>query len=183
MKEEIYEACLASAIAMGPRLKELSWFGKNHKTKENTIMGDNTQKVKRVNDPRLYIMMRNDLVDLNPGKAMAQAAHAANQFIHSVNAIGPTRQHNPYINEWENQASGFGTTIVLSASKSQIQQIIPLAVSEGYLADFTFDTSYPIKDGADTITVNALTCAYVFVAPYTDDYETEIQLRKLSLHP
>ena len=137
----------------------------------------NTQKVKRVNDPRLYIMMRNDLVDLNPGKAMAQAAHAANQAIHESNNYRSNRLLTQYLKEWQDQAQGFGTTIVLSASKSQIQQIIPLAISEGYLADFTFDTSY------DTITVNAMTCAYVFVAPYTEDYETEIQLRKLSLHP
>ena len=143
----------------------------------------NTQKVKRVNDPRLYIMMRNDLVDLNPGKAMAQAAHAANQAIHESNNYRSNRLLTQYLKEWQDQAQGFGTTIVLSASKSQIQQIIPLAISEGYLANFTFDTSYPIKDGNDTITVNAMTCAYVFVAPYTEDYETEIQLRKLSLHP
>ncbi len=145
----------------------------------------NTQKkVKRVNDPRLYIMMRNDLVDLNPGKAMAQAAHTANQAIYDAgNAALNQGLMKKQLHEWQRQAQGFGTTIVLSASKSQIQQIIPLAISEGYLANFTFDSSYPIKDGNDTITVNAMTCAYVFVAPYTDDYETEIQLRKLSLHP
>src|SRR5687767_4956007 len=112
-------------------------------------------------------MMRNDLVDLNPGKAMAQAAHAANQFMHSV--VIPALDKGPlknYLTEWRDQAQGFGTTIVLSATKSQIQQIIPLALSEGYLADFTFDTSYPIKDGNDVMHVSALTCAYVFVAPY-----------------
>jgi len=128
-------------------------------------------------------MMRNDLVDLNPGKAMAQAAHAANQAVRDFNSYLATDLRSKYMHEWQNQAQGFGTTIVLSASKSQIQQIIPLAISEGYLANFTFDSSYPIKDGNDTITVNAMTCAYVFVAPYTDDYETEIQLRKLSLYP
>jgi peptidyl-tRNA hydrolase len=129
-------------------------------------------------------MMRNDLVDLNPGKAMAQAAHAANQAVAAASKAGLNEGlMKKQMQEWLNQAQGFGTTIVLSATKSQIQQIIPLAISEGYLADFTFDTSYPIKDGTDTITVNAMTCAYVFVAPYTDDYETEIQLRRLSLHP
>jgi peptidyl-tRNA hydrolase len=131
-------------------------------------------------------MMRNDLVDLNPGKAMAQAAHAANQFTnyYDKNVVRIfTQEMDGAYREWQNQAQGFGTTIVLSATKFQIQQIIPLAISEGYLADFTFDTSYPIKDGTDTITVNAMTCAYVFVAPYTDEYETEIQLRRLSLHP
>lgn len=30
----IYKACLKSAIAMGTRLKTLSWFGKNHALKK-----------------------------------------------------------------------------------------------------------------------------------------------------
>jgi len=126
-------------------------------------------------------MMRNDLVDLNPGKGMAQAAHASNQAVHdAANLTNPLMK--TLFREWQGQAQGFGTTIVLSTSKSDIQRIIPLAVSEGYLSNFVFDTSYPIKDGADTLHVNALTCAYVFVGPYTEDYETEIQLRRLSLY-
>lgn len=28
---KIYKACLASAISMGNRIKDMSWFGKNHK--------------------------------------------------------------------------------------------------------------------------------------------------------
>ena len=32
------------------------------------------------NKPYLYILMRTDLPSLNPGKAMAQAAHAANKM-------------------------------------------------------------------------------------------------------
>lgn len=31
-------------------------------------------------DPRLYIIMRKDIQDMNPGKAMAQAAHAQADF-------------------------------------------------------------------------------------------------------
>jgi len=134
-------------------------------------------------------MMRNDLVDLNPGKGMAQAAHASNQAVHdAANLTNPLMKTlfrdlmKTLFREWQGQAQGFGTTIVLSTSKSDIQRIIPLAVSEGYLSNFVFDTSYPIKDGADTLHVNALTCAYVFVGPYTEDYETEIQLRRLSLY-
>ena len=33
--------------------------------------------------PVLYILMRKDLKSMNPGKAMAQASHAANAFVHS----------------------------------------------------------------------------------------------------
>ena len=31
-------------------------------------------------EPRLYIVMRRDLWDMNPGKGMAQAAHAQSDF-------------------------------------------------------------------------------------------------------
>lgn len=137
-----------------------------------------------MSDPRLYIMMRNDLVDLNPGKAMAQACHAANQFTYSKPTHGANTKIEQQFNEWLNQGEGFGTTIVLSASKSEIERIIPLGISEGYECGFTFDTSYPIRSAAgETFTVNALTCAYVFVGNYTENYETEILLRKLPLHP
>ena len=29
-EKAIYDACLKSAIAMGARIKTMSWFGKNH---------------------------------------------------------------------------------------------------------------------------------------------------------
>lgn len=139
-----------------------------------------------MSEPRLYIMMRNDLVDLTPGKAMAQTAHAANQFTHEftnlkrkITNTETTKQYN----EWLKQGNGFGTTIILSASKQEIEQIIPLGISEGYECGFTFDTSYPIRSAAnETFLVNALTCAYVFVGPYTENYETEIKLRELKLY-
>lgn len=31
LKEKIYQACLASAKNMGDRIKDMSWFGRNHK--------------------------------------------------------------------------------------------------------------------------------------------------------
>ncbi len=142
-----------------------------------------------MSDPRLYIMMRNDLVDLNPGKAMAQACHAANQFTHSMfkrawAVTGANEKLLKQYNEWLEQGDGFGTTIVVAASKKEIEQMIPLAASEGYECGFTFDTSYPIKSAAgEVFTVNALTCAYIFTGTYTDTYETEIRLRNFPLHP
>lgn len=30
LEKAVYDACLKSAIAMGDRIKHLSWFGKNH---------------------------------------------------------------------------------------------------------------------------------------------------------
>ena len=37
-----------------------------------------------MNEYILYILMRNDLVSLNAGKAMAQASHASNAFINNA---------------------------------------------------------------------------------------------------
>ena len=31
LEKKIYNACLASAKNMGDRIKDMSWFGKNHK--------------------------------------------------------------------------------------------------------------------------------------------------------
>ncbi len=31
LEKAVYDACLKSALAMGSRIKDLSWFGKNHK--------------------------------------------------------------------------------------------------------------------------------------------------------
>ena len=91
---------------------------------------------------------------------------------------------NELLEEYKKSGDGFGTTIVVAASKKEIEQMIPLAASEGYECGFTFDTSYPIKSAAgEVFTVNALTCAYIFTGTYTDNYETEIRLRNFPLHP
>ena len=34
--------------------------------------------------PVLYILMRNDMKSMNPGKAMAQASHASNAFVNTA---------------------------------------------------------------------------------------------------
>ena len=53
---------------------------------------------------RLYILMRTDLPSMNAGRAMAQAAHAANQFIKEYG-------NNKEVQKWQKDANGFGTTI------------------------------------------------------------------------
>ena len=39
--------------------------------------------------PVLYIIMRNDLDSMNPGKAMAQASHASNAFVTKIDKEDP----------------------------------------------------------------------------------------------
>ena len=83
---------------------------------------------------RLYILVRNDLESMTPGRVAAQASHAANVFIKSK--LFPTRK----IREWENQTpQGFGTTIVLAASKSQIDTALFKAGLEGKYGEWVTD--------------------------------------------
>ena len=69
-------------------------------------------------DLRLYILMRNDLQSMPPGRCMAQAAHAANALIKQF-------PNNSKVTLWQKQTKqGFGTTIVLAASRSKIEDIL-----------------------------------------------------------
>jgi peptidyl-tRNA hydrolase len=72
-------------------------------------------------DYRLYILMRNDLPSMNVGRAMAQASHASNAFIHEYG-------HLKEVKSWQNQTTqGFGTAIVLSANKDEIRECLSQA--------------------------------------------------------
>lgn len=81
-------------------------------------------------EPRLYIVMRNDLPSLNPGKLAAQAAHVAN--------VAVERGHRKIVRQWQNQTKqGFGTTIVLGA---------PLVFIRSHMgANAVYDPTYPCE--------------------------------------
>ena len=80
--------------------------------------------------PALYIVMRNDLPSLNPGKLAAQAAHVAN--------VAVKRCGRKVLRAWERQTTqGFGTTIVLAA---------PLKFIETAMRSTTvYDPTYPCE--------------------------------------
>ena len=68
----------------------------------------------RSQDLRLYVLMRNDLQSMPPGRCMAQAAHAAD-------ACRKEYGNHPDYKEWAKQTKqGFGTVIVLAASEPVI---------------------------------------------------------------
>jgi len=120
------------------------------------------------NEPTLYIIMRRDLWDMNPGKGMAQAAHAqtrADDFL--VN-------NSDYM-EWKGEL-GFGRTLVLNATKDEIDTIVQRVAASG----FVVDPSYPYRNWYKEIyATSTLTCAWAF--PITDD---EFQfLSQFELHP
>lgn len=69
----------------------------------------------------LYIVMRNDLPSLNPGKLAAQAAHVAN--------VAVKRGDRKIVRRWERQTTqSFGTTIVLGAPLAFIEKHMRHAV-------------------------------------------------------
>jgi peptidyl-tRNA hydrolase len=118
------------------------------------------------NEPILYILMRTDLESLNPGKGMAQACHAANQMVHTIETKG-SKEFKENFSKWQLQAGSFGTTIVLDGgTENQIKNKIEfLRVSHNSEAMFgvTIDPEYPIRDGKVVHLIpHFMTCAWVF---------------------
>ena len=146
----------------------------------------------------LYILIRNDLQSLNSGKAMAQAAHAANHLTSQWGSYGD-------VVEYSNRDNPFGTAIVLSVDKETLKErITRAAMREGTVPyGEVWDTTYPfnttteiaalipkktltaptiVKDDGRAICFRKeVTCGYVFVAAGTPD-QVEL-VGDLSLHP
>jgi len=147
---------------------------------------------------RLYIMMRSDLASLNPGKAMAQAAHAAN----SLTAEWPDSLG---VKEYSNRDTPFGTAIVLSVDKDTLLDRIKRAQMRMGTVPYgpVWDTTYPFNttteiaalipkrtltaptivkdDGRAVCFRKEITCGYVFVAAGSTDAAELVG--DLPLHP
>lgn len=119
-------------------------------------------------EPMLYIFMRDDLDSLNPGKACAQAAHAANH----AGVVLPVRsKDNPQIaelfNSWQLSTSqGFGTTIVFSAPIQVINDVDREANEMELVHSIIRDPTYPLRDGQITHLIPLDTCSWVFCDKY-----------------
>jgi peptidyl-tRNA hydrolase len=86
---------------------------------------------------KLYILMRNDLQSLNAGKAMAQAAHAANQFVFE-------NEKNPLLStHWRGVLGAFGTTIVLAVDETILCHKLMDAASRRVISGTVYDETYP----------------------------------------
>lgn len=126
----------------------------------------------------LYILMRTDMDSMNPGKAMAQASHASNAFLHE----------NPHTNKvisWsEHTKQGFGTCIVLGVdSETKMLDTVNAFQKLGYFANTIHDPTYPLVDGSVVHFIPVNTCAYVFVENRETDGVARVLLSKYSLHP
>ena len=129
-------------------------------------------------NPRLYLLVRNDLESMNPGKAVAQGGHAATGFMWAL--LGATyddqKIRRPDVqdafNEWVHQADlarghmieeqGFGTSITLQAKPDQMREAVRYARLIGMPAAVIHDPTYPLRDGSTTHFIPLDTTAYVF---------------------
>lgn len=131
-----------------------------------------------------------------PGRAMAQAAHAANQFIHEYGS-------QTTVKDWQKDANGFGTTICLAATKSIIEDVVERACNIGHAAGLVYDPTYnfivpaeiaPLiivdaltaptiikEDGNSIMFRNELTCGYLFIDQ--NKFDKELLVGNLKLHP
>lgn len=90
-----------------------------------------------MNDLRLYVLMRNDLQSMVPGRCMAQANHAAS-------ALEKECGRHKNVQAWKKQTpQGFGTCIVLSATKKEIDSILN-QISSG-LQSWIVDPDYCVR--------------------------------------
>ena len=109
--------------------------------------------------PVLYILMRTDMDSMNPGKAMAQASHASNQF------VAEYQEHAGCSKELYNcwlSGKAFGTVLVLEVNEDQMNTAATVADSLGFISNVVHDPTYPLRDGDTTHFIPVDTCAYVF---------------------
>jgi peptidyl-tRNA hydrolase len=97
---------------------------------------------------RSYIFMRSDLHSLNPGKAMAQAAHAGTAFTSNFyEGVYEDILPKEVFDEWTNEGVDFGTTIVLDADENTVNSIFEGLEKEGIRIPVgkIVDPTYPFK--------------------------------------
>lgn len=161
--------------------------------------------------PVLYIIMRSDMASMNPGKAMAQASHAANAFVHETKQKFENGETLPgdaisLFDSWVNSTEqGFGTVLVLSADSydsekydtqtdffyDMVQELDGMTCdgddsdsSSFIAANIIIDPTYPIRDGSTTHYLEVDTCAYVFVDQDNETLYNEVKkyIGDLELH-
>lgn len=120
----------------------------------------------QASDLCFYILMRTDLVSMNPGKGHAQAAHAQKQADGSIwRRVEYGTEWQARWRAWEMQTSqDFGTVIALGVDEARMRGVVDLARKAGFPAGVTHDPSYPVVDGAIVHLIPLDTCGWVFGA-------------------
>lgn len=97
---------------------------------------------------------------------MAQAAHAANQFISTAGKYS-------HVKKWQKEGDGFGTTIVLGLSGLELSEVGSKLMKggsryEGVFFNYVVDTTYPFpidREILDLIPPTRLTSPPIETAP------------------
>ena len=127
----------------------------------------------------MYILMRTDLASMNPGKAVAQGAHAANACVAAARTSDDKKLRDD-LAAWEAQTEqSFGVTISLGTDEQRMRAAVKMARALGMHAQVCHDPTYPLIDGQVCHLIPLDTCAYVF-ARKTD---AEIVLNTFDLMP
>lgn len=135
--------------------------------------------------PIFYVLMRTDMESMNPGKAAAQATHAADQRTKHMEDRRKVNPEDPMVklyDEWLSLTDqGFGTCVVLGVNEQEMRTAYEIAKLSGYPTDITHDPSYPLMDGNTLHLMPLDTCAWVF--GNADDLVLKGILGKFRLHP
>jgi hypothetical protein len=102
-------------------------------------------------NPALYILLRNDMASMTPGRAAAQSSHITSAF--SVDSAQWKQTVQPSVDAWEDETKdGFGTAIVLGGSLENIKKTLDRARGLHYNHGnrIVHDPTYVVPDG-DTI--------------------------------
>jgi len=132
---------------------------------------------------------------MKPGKAMAQASHASNQFIYEHGKMADVKA-------WQGNRE-FGTVIVLTTTGDRVFNIVKNANIHGRMSGHVYDPTYPYivtqeinhliseknhsatpihKDNGEVVCFRKeLTCGYIFL-PLNSPAQIEL-VGDLSRHP
>lgn len=87
--------------------------------------------------PRLYLIGRSDIPQMNAGKLAAQAAHAASEFEAHVATTAPDTVLRDMYSKWREDRK-FGVTITLIGTDNEIRELLSTQLHRGYVHDPTY---------------------------------------------
>lgn len=154
-------------------------------------MTPNEPEVEVENSPVLHIFMFTDVPDMNPGKGIAQGAHAASKFVYHMMKSKYTSNKTTLegklwdnFEAWAEQGDGFGTKLVRECTRKEFEEVVVKVADpmvpprEGNVVD----TSYPARNWYGDVYISVEnTCAYVFTDSYTTQEEMDA-IRTIPLH-
>lgn len=109
---------------------------------------------------RLYIVMREDIPSMNPGKGMAQAAHAQAEFDAYLDCEFSENDELAHNYTCWREDMLFGTTIVLRAEQHKLIELVETIEHCGLVVDRT----YPWQNWYGKRFVSSeTTCVWAFV--------------------